>query len=141
MANGRAGRPEVDSARHWLAEAGDATSSASAKAETAPEPTSLGTLSGKLTWPGLPPEKHFGIRIVVSRADDYNVRKSDKTKLNGSYSVTDLPEGSYKLTGLAGPVRVWSDLPVTITAGRQTTFDLSPANAVVSATEFPARIR
>jgi hypothetical protein len=31
------------------------------------------------------------------------------------------------------------NLPVTVTAGRQTTIDLSPANAVVSATEFPAR--
>ena len=48
-------------------------------------------------------------------------------------SVGDLPE--------EGTARIWSDVPLTISAGRQTTLDLSPANAVVSATEFPVRIR
>jgi hypothetical protein len=78
---------------------------------------------------------------MVIRDGDDRVRKFARTKLNGSFTVADLPEGAYKLTGLAGPVRIWSDVPITVSAGRQTTVDLSPANAVVSATEFPARIR
>jgi len=140
--NGPPGRPEVDSARRWLAEAGATPSgSATAASEPAADASTMGTVAGKLTWPGLPPEKEFGIRIVIVREGDDNVRKFARTKLNGTFSVADLPEGAYKLTGLAGPVRVWSDLPISVISGRQTTIDLSPANAVLSATEFPARIR
>lgn len=139
--NGRPGRPEVDSARRWLADAGAATPTSIASSEAAPDASTMGTVAGKITWPDLPPDKEFGIRIVVARDADANVRKFARTKLNGTFSVAGLPEGTYKLTGLAGPTRIWSDLPVTVTSGRQTTIDLSPANAVVSATEFPARIR
>jgi len=138
--HGRPGRPEVDSARRWLAEAGDAGSAAPATTAQS-DPSAVGTVAGKLTWPGLPADKEFGIRIFVVRADDENVRKSARTKLNGTFSVGDLPEGAYKLSGLAGGTRVWSDVPITVSAGRQTTIDLNPANAVLSATEFPARIR
>jgi hypothetical protein len=141
VANGRPGRPEVDSARKWLAEAGVAGGSAPVAPAQAADPSSLGTVAGKLTWPDIPAEKQFAIRIFVVRADDDSFRKTTTTKLNSTFSIGDLPEGSYKLIGLAGPLRIWSDLPLTIAAGRQTTFDLSPANAVVSATEFPVRIR
>jgi hypothetical protein len=142
VAHGRAGRPEVDSARRWLAETGaTGTAATTSSSEPTVDATSMGTVAGKLTWPGLPAEKEFGIRIVVASEGEGNVRRFARTKLNGTFSVGDLPEGTYKLTGLAGPVRIWSDLPVTVTAGRQTTVDLSPANAVVSATDFPARIR
>jgi hypothetical protein len=101
----------------------------------------MGTIAGKLTWPGLPPDKEFGIRVFVVRDGDESSRKSVRTKLNGTFSVGELPEGAYKVSGLAGPVRIWSDVPITVARGRETTVDLSPANAVVSATEFPARIR
>jgi tetratricopeptide (TPR) repeat protein len=142
VANGRPGRPEVDSARKWLAEAGAAGATAPVASSTqAADPSALGTVAGKLTWPDIPAEKQFAIRIFVVRADDDSFRKTTTTKLNSTFSIGDLPEGSYKLIGLAGPLRIWSDLPLTIAAGRQTTFDLSPANAVVSATEFPVRIR
>jgi hypothetical protein len=139
--NGRPGRPEVDSARRWLAESDAEAGTTTAKVESAADTTSMGTVAGKITWPNLPADKEFGIRVWVARDGDSNIRKSARTKLNGTFTVADLPEGSYKLTGLAGPVRVWSDLPITVSPGRQTTVDLSPANAVVSATDFPARIR
>ena len=135
LANGRPGRAEVDAARRWLAEAGlGGTSTLQSTATAEPEATS--SVTGKLTWPGIPAEKTFGIRIVV---EGEGSRKIVKSQLNGTYTVDGLPYGEYKLTGLAGPVRVWSDLPVTISAGKPTTFDLSPANAIVSAAEFPPR--
>jgi hypothetical protein len=140
--HGRPGRPEVDSARRWLAESGEAAPGSAATAAAEPEPTSLGGVSGKLTWPGLPADKRFAIRVVVARdGEGAALQKSARTKLNGTFSIAGLPEGTYKLTGLAGPIRVWSDVPITVAPGRETTVDLSPANAVVSATEFPARIR
>jgi len=139
VANGRPGRPEVDAARRWLAESGASPSTASAASEPGADAAPLGSVSGKLTWPNIPAGMDFHIRVVVTRDSDSNVRKFARTKLNGTFSIADLPEGTYKLVGLAGPTRIWSDLPVTVTAGRQTTIDLSPANAVVSATEFPAR--
>lgn len=139
--HGRPGRPEVDSARRWLVESG-AAAPESMTAASEPEPTSLGGVSGKLTWPGLPADKQFAIRVVVARdGEGTALHKSARTKLNGTFSIAGLPEGTYKLTGLAGPIRVWSDLPITVTPGRETTVDLSPSNAIVSATEFPARIR
>jgi hypothetical protein len=139
--HGRPGRPEVDSARRWLAEAGEATAG-SATTASEPEPTSLGGVSGQLTWPGLPPKGDFPIRVVVARdGEGAAIQKSARTKLNGTFSISGLPEGAYKLSGLAGPVRVWSDVPITVTPGREAKVDLSPANAIVSATEFPARIR
>ncbi len=140
--NGRPGRPEVDSARRWLAEAGDtAVAPASTPAASAPDPASTGTVSGKLTWPGVPAGMDYHIRVVIERDGPDGPRKFVRAKINGTYSVAELPEGSYKLTGLAGPTRMWSDLPVTVTAGRQTVLDLGPANAVVSPDEFPPRVR
>ena len=138
--HGRPGRPEVDSARRWLAESGETAPASTAASE--PEPTSLGTVSGSLTWPGLPPRGDFPIRVIVARdGETESVHKSARTKLNGTFNIAGLPEGRYKLSGLAGPVRVWSDVPITVTPGRETKVDLSPSNAIVSATEFPARIR
>jgi hypothetical protein len=140
--HGRPGRAEVDSARRWLAESGDATAASTTSAATEPDPTSLGAVSGTLTWPGLPADKEFGIRIVVARdGEEATARKFAKTKLNGAFSIAGLPEGNYKLSGLAGPLRVWSDVPITVNPGRETKVDLSPSNAILSATEFPARSR
>ena len=54
-----------------------------------------------------------------------------------------LPHLNGKLDGysLRVPVPTGSVTDLTFEAGRETTVDLSPANAIVSATEFPARIR
>jgi hypothetical protein len=136
VAHGRPGRPEVDGARRWLAEAGAGAPATAAKA--AADPESLGRLAGKLTWPDVPAAKTFGIRVVVERADGSD-RKIVRSKLNDSYAVDGLADGAYKVTGLAGPIRVWSDLPISVSAGRPTMLDLTPANASVSPTEFPVR--
>jgi hypothetical protein len=135
VSHGRLGRPEVDSARRWLAEA-DAGAPGAAVASTTADPAAQGGVAGKLTWPGIPAEKTFGVRIVL---EGDGGRKTVKSKLNGTYTVEGLTEGQYKLTGLAGPVRLWNDLPVTVSAGRHTTFDLGPGNASVSPSEFPVR--
>jgi hypothetical protein len=133
VSHGRPGRPEVDAARRWLAEAG-ATRTATAAAE----PDAAGRLVGALRWPDIPPTKTFGIRMVVER-EDGSQRKIVRTKLNGTYAVEGLPDGAYRVTGLAGPVRVWDNVPVTVSAVSPTTLDLSPANASVSPSEFPVR--
>ena len=142
--NGSPGRAEVDSARRWLAEAEavEAAAAGGAKGPTTPslrgEPGTTGTVSGKLTWPGLPEGKNFAIRIMVER-EGTNARKFVTTKLNGAYTIDDLPAGNYTITGLAGNTRLWSNLPVSVTAGQQTNLDLSPSNAIVSPAEFSSR--
>ncbi|MBM4439942.1 MAG: hypothetical protein FJ027_05955 [Candidatus Rokubacteria bacterium] len=137
VANGPPGSLEVATARQWLA---GATGSEPTRLDPAAVPT--GTLSGKITWPGLPSEKEFGIRVMVHNGEGPNaIRKFARTKMNDSYAIADLPEGSYTVVGLAGPTRVWSDIPITITPGRPTVLDLTPANAVVSPNDFPPRIR
>jgi hypothetical protein len=141
--HGRPGRPEVDSARRWLAETEAAaggterTSGAVTTAAAAPDPGSTGSVLGKLTWPGVPSQKQFPIRILLER--DGQIRKSTRSRLNSSYALTDVPEGTYNLIGLAGNERIWSDVSVTVVAGRETALDLSPANARVAASEFQAR--
>jgi len=140
VAHGPPGSLEVTTARQWLAGATGAEPRSGAQLEPAAVPT--GTLSGKITWPGLPPTMEFGIRVMIHNGEGPNaIRKFARTKLNDSYSISDLPEGNYTVVGLAGPTRVWSDIPVTITPGRPTVLDLPPANAVLSPNEFPARIR
>jgi hypothetical protein len=145
--NGPPGRPEVDTARRWLADAdkevpsapGTTTSPPASTASAEPTPAGeTGTVSGKLTWPGIPSATTYAIRIMIQRDGVEPPVKYVRSKLNGTYTL-DLPEGRYRLTGLAGPVRVWSEVPVTVNAGRQTALDLTPANAVVSPSEFPAR--
>ena len=144
MTNGKPGRPEVDSARRWLAEteAIETAAASGAKGATTPplrgEPGTTGTVTGRLTWPGLPEGKNFAIRIMVER-EGTNARKFVQTKLNGAYAIEDLPAGSYKLTGLAGNTRLWTDLPFTVNAGQPVTLDLSPSNAIVSPAEFASR--
>jgi hypothetical protein len=138
VTHGRPGRPEVDGARAWLAQAGIGAPAPATVAAAAADPQSAGQLVGSLTWPDVPAAKNFGIRVVVERADG-GERKTVRSKLNGTYAIDGLADGAYKVTGLAGPVRVWSDLPVTVAAGRPTTFDLTPANASVSPAEFPVR--
>ena len=137
VTHGRPGRPEVGGARRWLAEAGVGAPAPAATAASA-DPEHAGRLVGALTWPDVPASKTFGIRVVVER-EDGSQRKIVRSKLNGTYAVDGLADGTYKVTGLAGPVRVWSDLPVVVAAGKPTTFDLTPANASVSPAEFPVR--
>ena len=62
-----------------------------------------------------------------------------RAKLNGTYTVDSLPPGTYKLTAPPEACRIWNDVPVTVSSGAQTRLDLTPANAVVSPAEFPAR--
>jgi hypothetical protein len=136
--HGRPGSAEHDSARRWLAEAGDSPTAANTAADP-PDASTLGTVAGKLTWPGIPASMDYTIRVVIDR--EGGPRKFVRAKINTTYSLAELPEGTYKVTGLAGPTRMWSDIPVTVTAGRQTVLDLTPANAVVSPDEFPPRAR
>lgn len=144
MSNARTGRPEVDSARRWLAEAEAAAPSASTtnpgKPQAPPplrgEPGATGTVSGKLTWPGIPDDRSLVIRLIVEGSGG---RKIVRSKLNAGYTIEDLPAGNYKLTAAAGTTPIWKDLSVTVSAGEQTNLDLTPANAAVSPTEFPAR--
>jgi hypothetical protein len=145
VTNGRPGRPEVDSARRWLAEAEatvPATTTASQfKQPPRPalrgEPGATGTVSGKLTWPGIPNDRSFAIRVIVEGSG--GSRKIVRSKLNAGYTIADLPPGTYKLTGAAGSMPIWRDVPVTVSPGEETNLDLTPANAAVSPAEFPAR--
>jgi hypothetical protein len=145
VTNGRPGSPEVDSARRWLAEA-EATAPAATTAtrlEQPPRPAlrgehgATGTVSGKLTWPGIPNDRSFAIRVIVEGSG--GSRKIVRSRLNASYTIEDLPPGTYKLTAAAGSMPVWKDVSVSVSSGEQTNLDLTPANAAVSPAEFPAR--
>jgi hypothetical protein len=66
-------RPEVDSARRWLAEA-ETTAPAASTTNPTKSPAALpfrgesgstGTVSGKLTWPGIPDDKSLAIRLII----------------------------------------------------------------------------
>ena len=144
VTNGRSGRPEVDSARRWLAEAKTTAPAASTinptKSPTPPplrgEPEATGTVSGKLTWPGIPDDKSLAIRLIVEGSSG---RKIVRSKLNARYTVEDLPAGTYKLTAAFGTLPIWKDVSVTVRAGELTNLDLTPADAAVSPAEFPVR--
>jgi tetratricopeptide (TPR) repeat protein len=146
VANGRPGRAEVDLARRWLAEAEAVPptipSAASTRAAQPPpikgERGATGTITGKVVWPGLPTGKEYAIRIFVE-SEGVRGRKIVRSTLNGSYSVDELPAGSYKLMAAAGTVQMWKNLSVTVTAGQDTVLDLNPSNAAISPAEFGGR--
>ena len=144
VTNGRSGRPEVDSARRWLGGTKTTMPAASTiNATKSPSPPpfrgesgAAGTVSGKLTWAGVPDDKSLAIRLIVEGSGG---RKIVRSKLNASYTVKDLPAGIYKLTAAFGTLPIWKDLSVTVIAGEQTNLDLTPANAAVSPANFPVR--
>jgi tetratricopeptide (TPR) repeat protein len=146
-ANGSARRPEVDAARRWLAEAEASpppATTASATRGTPPpaikgEAGATGSITGKVTWPGLPEAKDFTIRVIVDSEGGPRARKIVRSKLNGAYTVGELPPGTYKLMAAAGTVQMWKSLSVTVNTGQETVLDLSPANAAISPTEFAGR--
>jgi tetratricopeptide (TPR) repeat protein len=146
VANGRPGRAEVDLAKRWLAEAEAVrppTPSTAATRVAQPPPIkgeagATGTVTGKVTWPGLPAGKEFTIRVIVE-SEGARGRKIVRSALNGSYMVDDLPAGSYKLMAAAGTVQMWKNIPVTVTAGQDTVLDLNPTNAAITPAEFAGR--
>ena len=146
VANGRSGRAEVDLARRWLAEAEaapPATPSTAATRAAQPPPIkgeagATGTITGKVSWPGLPAGKEFTIRVIVE-SEGVRGRKIVRSSLNGNYAVDELPAGNYKLMAAAGTVQMWKNLPVTVTAGQDTVLDLNPANAAITPSEFAGR--
>ena len=145
VAHGASGRPEVESARRWLAAAeatAPATTTVSQLKQPPPpvlrgEPGNSGTVSGTLTWPGIPDHRSLAIRVIVEGSGGR--RTIVRSKLNATYTVEDLPAGTYKLTAAAGSIPIWKDVAVIVSSGKHTNLDLSPANAVVSPAEFPAR--
>jgi hypothetical protein len=145
VANGRPGRPEVESARRWLAEAEAlvaATTTASQLRQPPPpalrgQAETAGTVTGQVTWPGIPNDKSFAIRVIVEGSG--GSRKVVRSKLNAPYTIENLPPGTYKLTAASGSMPIWKDVSVTVSSGEQTKLDLTPANAVVSPADFPSR--
>ncbi len=154
LALGRPGVPEVDAARAWLGEsahptvahdttAGDAAVSDASSDDARVHATAVdgsqmpsGTLQGRITWPGIPRERRFAIRIVL-RPDETDAPPAVvRGALNASFR-RELPEGTYTLSAHAGPLRLWGDVRVTIAAGREAVVDLTPANSLVSPTDFP----
>ena len=144
VANGTPGRAEVGTARRWLAEAAATPGAASTRSATrgvrpAPirgEPGATGTITGTVTWPGLPEAKQFAIRVIVDRDGGTRGRRIVRAILNRTYTIDDLAPGNYMLMAAAGTVQMWKHVPVTVHTGRETVLDLSPTNAAITPAEF-----
>jgi tetratricopeptide (TPR) repeat protein len=138
VARGPAGSEEVRLAREWLLAAGEAAAAAAQRAEKkvdkpkdAPD---KGKLFGAIRWQGIDPRGRLITVRVSLEGDDpttFHERHSrDGFKIGRSYEFHGLVPGRYRLVAENAGTRMWEQV-VTVTAGKQTTLDLTDANAAV----------
>ena len=142
---GAPGSPEVAMARDWLAKAGalDGSVPVAGPADT-PRPDAAaaqtrGRLTGKLQWGGYDPRDHMvRMTVAISGEDDATrgvERRGTNFKLGWIYEFKDVPPGTYRMIAEQGGTRMWEQ-KVTVAPGKDTVFDLTDSNALVTPKDF-----
>ena len=142
---GRAGSAEVDMAREWLARAGALDGSIppprqepSVQEAAAPSP-SKGRLIGKLLWGGIDPRDNLvRMTVTITGGDDANwevTLRGTNFKLGWGYDFKNVPPGTYRVVGENSGTLMW-DQKVTVVPAKDTVFDLTDANSLVTPKDF-----
>ena len=151
VAHGSPGRPEVATARQWLAAAErlerpasrprppTATPVAATPADA--PPAGFGTLRGTTAWPTLGPDAAaptLEIRLLGVGAATAGKRMTLRLPLGRPYVMAGVPAGAWRLTAKSQEVPLW-DNRVVVEAGKETVLDLMPGTSKVAAADFPKR--
>ena len=139
---GKPDSAEVQAARRWLVAAGEAaeavtfapSGSPAPAATPAPRPSAPapppaaagGTLKGKAEGPG---GREVNLVLIGTDDSNYDLAFTSRVKPGEGYEFNKVPPGNYRLTvedpeSGAEP----RDVPVTVTAGKETIVDLTSAN-------------
>ena len=139
---------EVTVAREWLAKAGALDGSIppprqepSAQEATTPSP-SKGRLIGKLRWGGVDPRDNLvRLTVTITGEDDANpdvTLRGTNFKLGWGYDFKNVPPGTYRVVGENSGTRMWEQ-KVTVAPGKDTVFDLTDGNSLVTPKDFTPR--
>lgn len=142
---GMAGSAEVDMARDWLARAGALAGSIPSPRvepparEVATARAPRGRLIGKLLWGGIDPRDNLvRMTVTITGEDDANrdvTLRGTNFKLGWGYDFKNVPPGAYRVVGENRGTTMW-DRRVTVAPEKDTVFDLTDANSLVTPKEF-----
>ena len=143
VAHGRPGQPEVATARAWLAAAQPPPKAAASRTEPqpAPAPGPLGAVKGATSWPGVDPESQWvplELRIAGAAPETAHMKMRIRLFLGRPYTFLSLPAGPYRILARSGGTKLW-ETRVVVDAGKETVLDLSEANSLVKAADFPPK--
>ena len=137
--HGAPGRPEVATARQWLAAVGPPTE-AEPPSRRLPErsPADRGAVRGNTSWPGVNPQDRrvtLELRIAGDSRETAQTKMRIRSLLGRPYTFLGLPPGPYRLAVRSGTTALWESR-VMIDPGRDTVLDLSEANSLIKSADF-----
>jgi hypothetical protein len=147
MANSTAGTTEHDEARRWLVRVGALADAAApvAKAQSTPgentnkDPSAQGSIAGQTQWMGVTPaENKVPLRVSMLGTEDRTrgVQRRTELLLGEAFEFKDIPEGQYRVVGIADDRMVW-DQHVTVMGGKRTDLAWSQSESPLPRTAFP----
>lgn len=141
---GEAWSAEVAMAREWLDKAGALDGSIPpprqepSQEAAAPSP-SKGRLIGKLRWGGIEPRDNLvRMTVTITGEDDANrevTLRGTNFKLGWLYDFKNVPPGTYRVVGENSGTMMW-DQKITVVPAKDTVFDLTDANSLVTPKDF-----
>jgi len=144
VSRGEAWSAEVAMAREWLDKAGALDGSIPpprlepSQEAAAPSP-SKGRLIGKLRWGGIVPrDTLIRMTVTITGEDDANrevTLRGTNFKLGWGYDFKNVPPGTYRVVGENSGTLMW-DQKVTVVPAKDTVFDLTDANSLVTPKDF-----
>ena len=97
---------------------------------------------GKLLWGGIDPHDNLVRRTVTITGEDDAKRdvtlRRANFKLGRGYDFKNVPPGTYRVVGENNGTRMWEQ-KVTVAPGKDTVFDLTDANSLVTPKDFTPR--
>ena len=147
MANSVAGTTEHDESRRWLIRVGAPADAVApvAKAQSSPgentnkDPSAQGSIVGQTQWSGVTPAEHrISLRVSMLGTEDRTrgVQARTELLLGEPFEFKDIPEGQYRVVGIADERMVW-DQNVTVMGGKRTDLAWSQADSSLPKTAFP----
>jgi tetratricopeptide repeat protein len=147
MANSVVGTTEHDESRRWLIRVGALADvvAPGAKAQSSPgenankDPSAQGSIGGQTQWSGVTPAEHrISLRVSMLGTEDRTrgVQARTELLLGEAFEFKDIPEGQYRVVGIADERMVW-DQNVTVMGGKRTDLAWSQAESSLPKTAFP----
>lgn len=141
---GEAWSAEVAMAREWLDKAGALDGSIppprqEPSQEAATPSPSKGRLIGKLRWGGIVPrDTMVRMTVTITGEDEANrevTLRGTNFKLGWGYDFKNVPPGTYRVVGENSGTLIW-DQKVSVVPAKDTVFDLTDANSLVTPKDF-----
>ena len=105
------------------------------------DPSAQGSIAGQTQWMGVTPaENKVPLRVSMLGTEDRTrgVQRRTELLLGEAFEFKDIPEGQYRVVGIADDRMVW-DQHVTVMGGKRTDLAWSQSESPLPRTTFPPR--